>query len=145
MNGTVVITGQLYLLDTNTVTYLVSARSENVQRRYLQVEQTSRIAISAVTGGEIHYGLSKKPEAHKLRDYMQRFLDRTVILPWDDSVAAPYGTLRAQLQAQGVMPGPLDLMIAAHALAAKAILVTHDRALKRLTDFIAVEDWTIDA
>ncbi len=136
---------RLFLLDTNMITYLVATDSEDVQRRYLQTEGTSRIGISAVTEGEIRYGLAKKPEANKLNGYMQRFLDRTETLPWDSTVTRTYGTLRARLQALGMLPGPLDLMIAAHALALDATLVTHDRALKRLHAFVTVEDWVREA
>ena len=132
---------RLFLLDTNMITFLVAANSEDVQRRYLQIEGVSRIGVSAVTEGEIRYGLAKKPGANKLNNYMQRFFDRIETLPWDSSVTRTYGTLRARVEALGMLPGPLDLMIAAHALALDATLVTHDRALKRLNAFITVEDW----
>jgi len=38
------------------------------------------------------------------------------------------GALRANLQRQGKTLAPLDLLIAAHALSADAVLVTNDRA-----------------
>lgn len=78
-----VTVSQMNLLDTNMVSYLVAQDSERLQRRYTEAEKTSRIAISAVTEGEIRYGLAKKPDAVKLAYYMQRFLDRIEILPWD--------------------------------------------------------------
>lgn len=53
-----------------------------------------------------------------------------------------YGTLRAALEAKGVTIAPLDLMIAAHALAIDATLVSADQALSMI-DILKVEDWNI--
>lgn len=139
-----VTVSRLNMLDTNMVSYLVAQDSQRLQRRYTEAEKSSRIAISAVTEGEIRYGLAKKPNAVKLAYYMQRFLDRIEILPWDSLVTQSYGALRAKVEALGTLPGPLDLMIAAHALALNATLVTHDRALKRLTTHLSIEDWLSD-
>ena len=52
-------------------------------------------------------------------------------MPWDSAEAAVYGRLRAELTATGQTIGTLDLLIAAHAVALGATLVTHDRALHR--------------
>jgi len=135
---------RLYLLDTNTVTYVVIGKSEAARARYLERERDARIAVSVVTEGEIRYGIARNPDAIRRNSLMLDFLNRVECFPWDASVAGPYGTLRAALEAKGALTGPLDLMIAAHALSLDATLVTHDRALKRLTNFITVEDWATD-
>jgi len=49
-------------------------------------------------------------------------------LPWDSNAARRYADLRAALEIGGAPMGNLDMMIAAHALAAEAILVTSDRS-----------------
>lgn len=135
------IQSRLYLLDTNTVTYLVTERSESIRERYLATERTARMAISALTEGEIRFGLERKAVSAGVRKNVEGFLSRATILPWNSEASAPYGALRARLQASGMSPGPLDILIAGHALALGATLVTHDKALSRLTAFLSVEDW----
>jgi tRNA(fMet)-specific endonuclease VapC len=63
------------------------------------------------------------------------------ILPWDSDAARKYGQLRAVLERDGQPMGNLDVMIAAHALAVGAVLVTNDQAFARIKK-LKVEDWT---
>jgi tRNA(fMet)-specific endonuclease VapC len=63
-------------------------------------------------------------------------------LPWDSNAARRYADLRATLEFGGIPMGNLDMMIAAHALAAEAILVTSDHSFRRLKH-LKIEDWAI--
>ncbi|MDR1661270.1 MAG: hypothetical protein LBR95_02415 [Azoarcus sp.] len=64
-------------------------------------------------------------------------------MPLDCDAAMTYGDLRASCAASGVTLGALDMMIASHAVAASAILVTHDKAFRHIPgNILAVEDWT---
>jgi len=49
--------------------------------------------------------------------------------------------MRADQEKQGKLLGPLDMLIAAHALATHSILVSNDAAFGRVAGLI-VEDWT---
>ncbi len=74
---------------------------------------------------------------------MKEFLIRVNVLPWTQAVAHIYADLRAACEAAGEPLGPLDMMIAAHAKAAGATLVTNDRAFSRIpAGSLALEDWT---
>ena len=64
------------------------------------------------------------------------------MLPWDHDVTRTYGDLRAAYEASGVTLAPLDLMIAAHAAAIDATLVTRDKAFARVPHALRVADWT---
>lgn len=68
-------------------------------------------------------------------------MKRVDIHPWDEEVAAVYGPLRGELQRAGTILSEMDLLIASHALALNAVLVTNDQAILRLPMLIA-EDWT---
>jgi tRNA(fMet)-specific endonuclease VapC len=71
---------------------------------------------------------------------------RVQILPWDAAAATIHGDLWASCAAAGITLGALDMMIAAHAIAAKAVLVTHDKAFGLVPDgVLAVEDWIDEA
>ena len=129
-----------YLLDTNIASYIVKGNSPAVRRRLVR-HPMAEIAISAVTEGELNYGVARKPEAIRLREVVDEFLLRVTILPWDSDAAGGYGELRTWLEQQGQPMGNLDLMIGAHALAAGLILVTNDRAFGRIAK-IKIQDWT---
>ena len=128
-----------YLLDTNAASAILR-QFEPTCARAASVPLAS-LAISAVTAGEMHYGLAKRPQATTLARLVCEFLRYTDILPWNDAIAPHYGTLRAALEATGLTIAPLDLMIAAHALAVDATLVTADQALAKV-DVLRVEDWS---
>lgn len=129
----------LYLLDTNTVSHLIK-RHPQVTQRLLAVPMHT-VCISAITAGELAFGLAKRPQAVALKVAVHEFLRRVDVLPWNYAVAQTYGTLRAQLQSSGTPLAPLDTQIAAHALAARAILVSSDKAFLHVRE-LAVEDWS---
>ena len=130
----------LYLLDTNAASAILR-QQEPVCTRAATVPLAS-LAISSVTAGEMHYGLAKRPQATTLAKLVQEFLRYADSLPWTDAVAPHYGTLRAALEADGITIAPLDLMIAAHALAVDATLVSADKALSQI-GILRVEDWSV--
>jgi tRNA(fMet)-specific endonuclease VapC len=98
------------------------------------------VCISAITAGELAFGLAKRPQAIALREAVIEFLRRVEVMPWDDAVAQTYGTLRAELQKNGRPLAALDLQIAAHALHLKATLVSNDKAFAKVGGLM-VEDW----
>ncbi|CAN1484472.1 VapC Predicted nucleic acid-binding protein, contains PIN domain [Burkholderiaceae bacterium] len=127
-----------YLLDTNTVSHLIKRHPQAIQR-LLAVPMHS-MGISAITAGELAFGLAKRPEAVALRAAVHEFLMRVDVLPWDADVAQTYGQLRAQVQSEGIGLSALDMQIAAHALHVQAILVSSDQAFGRLTQ-LKHENW----
>ena len=127
-----------YLLDTNTVSHLIKRHPQAIQR-LLAVPMHS-VCISAITAGELAYGLAKRPEAVALKTVVNEFLKRVEVLPWDDGVAQTYGALRAQLQSRGITLAALDLQIAAHALHMKATLISSDNAFKNARA-LQLENW----
>ncbi len=129
-----------YLLDTNIASCIIKGNSVAVDRRLLKVAM-AELAISAVTEGELRFGAARLPHATRLHSIVEDFLLRVAILPWDSDAAQQYGPLRAALERDGQPMGNLDVMIAAHALAVEAILVTSDRAFGRIKR-LKVEDWT---
>ena len=129
-----------YMLDTNTVSSLIK-KNPVVSRKIASVPM-ERLCLSVISEGEILYGLAKKPNARNLHLVVQEFLKRVDVLVWDTDVAEHYGVLRAQLESNGNLLGPLDMQIAAHASQLGAILVTNDQAFKRIQK-LQVEDWTV--
>lgn len=128
-----------FLLDTNTVRHLIKAHPQATQR--LVAVPIHNVCISAITAGELAFGLAKRPQATALKLAVEEFLRRVDVLPWDAEVALTYGPLRAHLQANGTPLAPLDTQIAAHALHLQATLVTNDQAFKQVAGLV-LADWT---
>jgi tRNA(fMet)-specific endonuclease VapC len=129
-----------YLLDTNTASYIIRGNIPRVRERLLKVPM-AQVAISAVTEAELRFGVVRRPEAAQLKIAVNEFLLRVESLPWDSEAAQQYASVRAALERTGEPLGNLDTMIAAHALAAQAVLVTSDRAFRRVKH-LKTEDWT---
>jgi tRNA(fMet)-specific endonuclease VapC len=129
-----------YLLDTNTVGYLIRGQ-ETVLARLLSHPPVV-IRISAITEGELRFGLANNPSATRLHKAVNEFLRRTTVLPWDREAALQCGALRAEMKQRGMALGPLDMLIAAHARSRKAVLVGSDAAFQRAPD-LQVENWMI--
>jgi tRNA(fMet)-specific endonuclease VapC len=128
-----------YMLDTNIITHLIKNNS-NVVKRVTKATMAS-LCISAITEGELFFGLSKRPQAKKLHTLLHELLLCVDTQPWDNSVTKTYGALRAELENTGNLLAPLDLLIAAHALSTNVVLVTNDQAFHRVPQLL-IEDWT---
>jgi tRNA(fMet)-specific endonuclease VapC len=130
-----------YLLDTNVASHVIKGDRPEIHRKLVRLPMED-IAISAVTEGELFYGLAKRNYPPGLTERVRQFLLRVEVLPWDHTVTQAYGDLRAACETTGITLAPLDMMIAAHAVAASATLVTRDRAFSQVTKALRTEDWT---
>src|ERR1700693_4882484 len=128
-----------YLLDTNTVSYVIKGNFSQVRERLLKVP-ISEVGISVITEAELCFGVARLPQAAKLGIVVEEFLRRVEILVWDSAAARAYARLRATLEENGEPIGNLDLMIAAQAGAVGLILVSNDRVFRRVKG-LKVEDW----
>jgi tRNA(fMet)-specific endonuclease VapC len=140
---------QSYLLDTNMVSYIVSGASQRARAHLLRLDPAGMVHVSAISEAELRFGMAKGAKHATRIAMMERFLGKATVLAWDHDAAAAYGGLRAALERAGTPLGALDTLIAAHALAAGAVLVTHDAAFHRLRTLamkpgLQVVDWATD-
>ena len=129
-----------YMLDTNTASYIIKGNIPAVRRR-LTLIPMAQVRLSSITEAELRYGAARRPEAKRLLEVIEEFLLRVTVLPWDSKAAQEYGPLRAGLERTGQPVGNLDLLIAAHALAVSATLVTNDHVFARIKN-LKTENWT---
>jgi tRNA(fMet)-specific endonuclease VapC len=132
-----------YLLDTNIASYAIKGNFPQVRKRLLEAPMPE-VGISVITEAELRFGAARKAASPHLTLAVEEFLSRVEILPWDSEAAKRYGSLRAALEDSGAPMGNLDMMIAAHALAASATLITHDRVFRRVKG-LPIDDWTNSA
>jgi len=134
----------LYLLDTNTVAYIVNGRSKAARAALSEQIKHSVIAISSISEAEVLYGLARKPEATRLRAAVEALFTTISVLPWDSSAAQAYATLRVRMAAAGKSLSNMDMLIAAHAIATDAILVTSDKAFSQIEALHPTLNWATD-
>jgi tRNA(fMet)-specific endonuclease VapC len=128
-----------FLLDTNICIYIINARPPHVLERFRR-EAIGDIGISAITAAELAYGVAKSGSARN-RAALEKFLAPLEIAAFDAGVFWHYGDIRAELERRGQPIGSLDTLIAAHALALDATLVTNNGAEFSRVKALRVENW----
>ena len=131
-----------YLLDTNICIFVIKRKPALVLQRFQQ-ESPDEVAISSVTLAELRYGADKSASAAKNHAALDSFLMPISIADFDSLAADHYGKVRAYLERRGTPIGPLDTMIAAHALSLKVTLVTANTSEFSRVPGLVFEDWTV--
>lgn len=129
----------MYLLDTNICVYVIRRRPEAVYRR-LSGAAGRAVAISVVTAFELEIGALRAQGQH-YSEAVRLFIAEFPVLPLDDSARASYGQLRTALERRGEKIGAHDMLIAAHALALDATLVTNNEREFRRIKGLNIENW----
>ena len=131
----------LHMLDTDTASYLIKGKSPQIEQRLINLPVTD-VCISVLTRAELQYGLKRLPADHRLQLAVREFLRIVPTLPWDAEAADWYAGIRHQLLGSGQPIGELDMMIAAHALSARAVLITNNlRHYARIDAPLMLENW----
>jgi tRNA(fMet)-specific endonuclease VapC len=119
-----------FLLDTDAASRLLRAdrATVNAMRR----SGASSIAVSAVTRSELLYGARLRMDKPALLSAVHAFLARVTVHAWGREAADAHACIRAKAKQEGRSAGTFDLMIAAHARALDATLVTGDNAIRNL-------------
>ena len=134
----------LHMLDTDTASYVIRGRSRAVADR-LSALHPSSVCVSAVTRAELMYGSQRLPATHALRQAVRRFLEIVRTMAWDETAADLYADIQFRLTSTGRPIGVMDAMIAAHAVAAGAVLVTNNtRHFQRVPAPLRLANWYED-
>jgi tRNA(fMet)-specific endonuclease VapC len=128
------------MLDTSICVELLRKQSTRAIERYWKCPGGS-VVISIITLAELEFGAEASQHPAKNWGAVQQFCLGVDILPFDRDAAAIYGRLRATLKRTSQTIGPMDLLIAAHALAKEAILVTNNEREFLRVPGLAIENW----
>ena len=129
-----------YMLDTNICIYAIKNKPEQVFRK-LQKIDPQNVCVSSVTYAELVHGVEKSAAIEKNRLALSLLLANIEILDFDTHAAEQYGKVRADLEKKGMPIGPLDSMIAGHALSAGCIIVTNNVGEFSRVKGLKVENW----
>jgi tRNA(fMet)-specific endonuclease VapC len=129
-----------FMLDTNVCVELLRGRAPGILRR-LRRFAIDEIAISSITLAELQCGVAKsaRPARHAL--LLAQFCAPLAIPAFDTLAAETYGRVRAGLEQAGTPIGPLDTLIAAHALTLAVTLVTNNQREFGRVAGLRVQTW----
>lgn len=129
-----------FMLDTDICVELLRGRAPGVFDRMRQCD-VDAVAISTITLAELYYGVRKSARPAHHEALLVGICAPLAILPFDAPAAETYGRVRAVLEKDGTPIGPLDTLIAAHALSQGLTLITrNDREFRRVSN-LPVENW----
>jgi tRNA(fMet)-specific endonuclease VapC len=127
------------LLDTNVCIAIIN-RDERV-RPHLERHAPSALRMSSITLAELRFGVAKSQQRKRAASNLRVLLGKVSALPFDDAASERYGELRLLLEERGTPIGPLDTLIAAHALSSGYALASHNTLEFRRVPGLKVEDW----
>jgi tRNA(fMet)-specific endonuclease VapC len=132
----------IYLLDTSVWITVLRHPTSSLAARFNALTPAD-IRICSVVVAELRHGClrSAKPAAN--RSALDALLAPYVSLPFDDKAADQYAAIHYHLESIGQVIGPLDVQIAAIALAHGCTLVTHNTAEFSRVPGLLVEDWQV--
>lgn len=128
-----------YLLDTNIISDLIRNPQGKAAKRIAKVGENS-ICTSIIVAAELRYGCAKSGSA-RLRKVVEDLLGEIDVLPFETPAEADYGDIRSGLEEAGTPIGGNGLLIAAHARALGATVVTANVAEFKRVRGLKVENW----
>ena len=129
-----------YLLDTNICIAIIKDCPAEVKEK---LEQTAigEVAISSVVLAELCYGIELSSKQKQNREALDNFLQYATVLDWPEKAGIEYGSIRAFLKGRGTPIGANDLLVAAHALAIDATLVSDNTREFQRVPGLRLENW----
>jgi tRNA(fMet)-specific endonuclease VapC len=128
-----------YMLDTSIISDLIRNPQGRAAKRIAKVGE-DKICTSIVVAAELRYGCAKSG-SKRLIKAVEGLLGEIGVLPFDVPADAEYGAIRAELEAAGTPIGSNDLLIAAHACATGATIVTANADEFKRVRGLKVENW----
>ena len=130
----------MFMLDTNILVYAIR-HPRHVINQILKQHVANDICISAITYGELEYGVRKSRYPEQDQAALRQFLAGIPILDFDWLAAEHFGDIIAALESKGQRIGERDMLIAAHARSLEYTLVTNNTREFERVEGLAIEDW----
>ncbi len=128
----------LFMLDTDSISFALRGQGQ-VNERMVQ-HRPADLCMSAISLAELRFGADRR-NSRKLHASIDRMTGILKVMPFDGICAARFGMIAHELARRGVPIAKFDLLIAAHAIAIGATLVTNNvRDFARVPG-LRVENW----
>ena len=130
-----------FMLDTNICIYLINNKPQKVLTRFRN-EELGNIVLSSITLSELKFGAYNSSNIQRNLKAIAKFTAPLEMLPFSESATDIYGNIRALLKNAGKLIGPMDTLIAAHAISASCVLVTNNVKEFKKVKGLKLENWT---
>lgn len=130
-----------YMLDTNIISDLVRNPQGKAAQRVAKAGEDN-VCTSIIVAAELRYGCAKSGSKRLLRA-VEDLLAEIPVLPLEVPADTEYGRIRSALEAAGKPIGSNDFLIAAHAHAIGATMVTANTAEFKRVKGLNVENWLV--
>ena len=130
----------MILLDTNICSYAIRRPTPGLRQRF--EAHAPELAISSIVQMELLYGCALRPDATALRARVDGLIGRLAVLPFDQAAAEMAARVLARLRRAGTPIGGYDPLIAAHAMALDALLVTANTKHFAQVEGLRSDNWT---
>ena len=128
-----------YMLDTNIISNLIKSPQGKAAKRIAKAGEAN-ICTSIIVAAELRYGCAKSG-SRRLLKAVEDLLSEIPVLPFDAPADVEYGRIRSELETAGRPIGSNDLLIAAHACAMSATIVTANTDEFKRIRGLSVENW----
>ena len=128
----------MHHLDTNIVIAYLNGNQDVANQLKARVPE---VAISSIVLAELLYGARLSARSERNLTKLEETAQLIGVAPFDRASADAYARLRIVLRAKGRPTGELDALIAAVALAHRAVFVTHNPRHFEHIEGLQIEDW----
>ncbi len=129
-----------YMLDTNVCIDYMRGTDQGIKNRLLACKE-DELCISSITLSELLYGVNSSSNPVKNRNALYKLLVKIEVIDYGTEASEFYGIIRNELVRRGMVIGALDMLIAAHAMSNKLVLITHNTAEFGRISGLEIEDW----
>jgi tRNA(fMet)-specific endonuclease VapC len=130
-----------YLLDTNICIYLINEKPKKLLKKF-EKYPVYEFGLSSITHAELQYGVEKSRNKQTNQNALDEFLLSLTILPFHGKrLVTCYGKIRAFLESKGRTIGPLDMLIASHALDLDLTIISNNIKEFSRIPHLKCENW----
>ncbi len=136
------VAARRFLFDTNILSDMMRAPEGRASQRFNSLMADAagvHLCTSVIVQCELLFGLRKRTQPRWHTQYL-RLLESLDVMPLEEDAVGHYASLRTMLESNGIPLSPNDLLIASHALALDATLVSADTAFGRVPG-LRLENW----
>ena len=131
----------IYCLDTDTCIFALRGRFPSLEK-WFQKLSVDHIKIPSIVQAELVLGALKSSSPKDSLHAVEKLLEPFEIIAFGSHEAIVYAKIKADLERNGSLIGPNDLIIVATTMTRQATLVTHNTKEFSRVNGLLVEDWT---
>lgn len=128
-----------YMLDTNICIHVIKDRPATLRQKFNRFSE--QLCISSITLAELYYGAEKSKKQAANLTAIEQICGQLTVLPFAERPAHHFAMIKCELERDGKLIGPYDLLIAGHARSEGLTLVTNNEREFSRVPGLRIENW----